>query len=421
AHIDYNYSPPGVGDGVRLRMAAERFDLDDHPFVGRSWKNVGLWQHELNKARYSDSLGPAPVDDSLAMVALGRIYTEVISSVRYVAVSIGLSGWQPEDPAVVASKRYGDCKGMSGLLVSRLRAAGIRANPCLVLTSDDGAVDSSFVAFDFNHVIAMAVIGRDTIWMDPTCDDCPAGDLPERDEHNTLLVVTDTGGVLVTTPSSHPDDNLFVEVCDAVIDDSGHITLATKASVTGNSAQHLRRTLNHAQAEDTKRWVGDWFIGNNKKYSTTRVATANLGNLARPVELEASFASVGLMDRIQKTGYFVPFLLTSRSYIDDAKLKERKTAVNFGSAWKIVDSVYLHGALLAVCDSVRVPESADLSFGPLHLAARFTKDSTGVRACLTQSLDGGEVPVEKFDSLAQFLTFRKQLLDKPIKFYLKAK
>ncbi len=418
---DFKYSPPGSADGIRLRMAAERFELDGYVFGGRTWKNVGLWQHELNRSRIGDSLGPAPANDSVAKAIIRQKYNDVISTVRYVFVSIGISGWQPEFPDVVARKNYGDCKGMTGLLVSRLRAAGIRAYPCLILTNDEGTIDTSFVAKEFNHVITMAVVGQDTIWMDPTCDVCPMDDLPVNDEHNTLLVVTDTGGVLVTTPLSRPKENIITHVSDVTIDELGHITLATTASVTGNRAHMLRGALNHAGADDTKRYVGEWFIGNNKKYTTTRVTTANLGNLNEPVKLEAEFSSAGTLDRIRNTGYFIPFLLTSRSYADDANLKERKVAVNFGTPWTIIDSVYIHGPILGGCDSVRVPDSVNLSFGPLRAVAHYSSDSSGLRACLTQIAEGGEVPVEKFDSLAQFLTSRKQLLDKPIKFYLKAK
>lgn len=417
----FEYTSPGAGDGINLKFAADQFDLDGFQFNGRGWKNVGLWQRELNRARYSDSLGPRPADDSVARDTAFRIYNDVIGAIRYVMVSIGLSGWQPNPPDLVAQRRYGDCKDMSTLLVSRLRAAGIQAYPCLILTNSEGRVDTSFVTFEFNHVITMALVGHDTLWMDPTCDDCPPGELPTGDVNNTLLVVTDTGGVLVTTPLPEPDDNLVVRTCDAAIDDSGHVTLTTTARVTGNSARYLRTSLNHVGADEAKQFVGEWFLGYAKRFVLKSYAVTALNDLAAPVKLEAVFTSVGSIDRLKNTSYFRPLLLTSREIYDDAKLKERTVAVNLGYPRTTIDSVIVHGALLSRCDSTRLPDSTSLSFGGIDLMARFSTDTSGIRACMTQAWNGYEVPVEKFDSLAQFLSSRKQLLDKPIKFYLKGR
>ncbi len=199
---DLHYASSEYWEGPRIRFGSERFQLGDYSLNSRTWKSFGLFDKSLCDSRYlpSPSSVPSPGSPEEAVLTANRLYNELTQKTRYVAVSMGLSGWQPEFATKTERTSYGDCKGLSTLLISRLRNAGIKACPVLVLTNDEGAVDSSFVYNYFNHFITMAFVGSDTLWFDPTSHYCPAGSIREDDENTLALAITDTGGVIVRTP-----------------------------------------------------------------------------------------------------------------------------------------------------------------------------------------------------------------------------
>ena len=105
------------------------------------------------------------------------LYAFVRDDIRYGLVP----GWEADwaaSPSMTLSRRMGDCKGKSGLLVSMLRAIGIEAYPALVSTTcrlrDLGERDWVIGPWQMDHVV-VAVRGEDDrAWqiLDPTCPGC---------------------------------------------------------------------------------------------------------------------------------------------------------------------------------------------------------------------------------------------------------
>ncbi len=412
----YSYIPPEHVGGMRLELVAERFDLDGHTFHQRSWKNVGLWAKELFDSRYNVGSKPttSPSPDE-ALKAAKRIYMDLIRAVRYVAVQIGISGWQPSLASETEAKKYGDCKGMAVLLVSQLRSAGIEAYPCLILTKGEGALDTSFVNLGFNHVIAMALIGRDTLWMDPTCDVCPPGDLPSSDEDNTVLIITDRGGVLVRTPRPVPNDNQIVRTTALEVDDTGFVSIVSKVSVTGNYAHNIRASLRELANDEADEYMHTWLLGDNRMFNLSHYTTSNLTDITVPLIVEARLNSVRPTDRIGQTHYVRPILFSSRDIYGDAKTSGRSIPISLGSPRSIIDSVFIHGTSRFHIDSIVTPVNDSAICQGASASISFTRDSTGATACYVQEFRGGSVPTDRFDEFTQFLALRRKILDTPVK------
>lgn len=75
----------------------------------------------------------------------------------------------PADAHVTWSKRLGDCKGKTALLLGLLTALGIDAEAVLVNTAGGYGLDTHLpMATLFNHVLVRARIGGKTYWMDGT-------------------------------------------------------------------------------------------------------------------------------------------------------------------------------------------------------------------------------------------------------------
>ena len=93
------------------RILGEDFDF-------RTWKSFGLWAYSLKKERdilpdkTHKQLMNLLKDKSGNIDKIRTIYSFVQENTRYLAVLLGIGGWQPEEARTVAEKGYGDCKGL---------------------------------------------------------------------------------------------------------------------------------------------------------------------------------------------------------------------------------------------------------------------------------------------------------------------
>src|SRR5262249_7863219 len=91
----------------------------------------------------------------------------VEDQVRYLFLGMNNGGFNPHPAALTWSRRFGDCKGKTVLLLALLRELGIQAEPALVDTEygDDLDARPAMVAA-FNHVMVRATIDGKVYWMD---------------------------------------------------------------------------------------------------------------------------------------------------------------------------------------------------------------------------------------------------------------
>ncbi|WEK48303.1 MAG: tetratricopeptide repeat protein [Candidatus Andeanibacterium colombiense] len=93
----------------------------------------------------------------------------VQDKIRYVALSMGAGGLVPADAATTWTRRFGDCKGKTVMLLGLLRELGIEAEPVLVNTAaGDALSERPPMVFLFDHVLVRAVIGGHEYWLDGT-------------------------------------------------------------------------------------------------------------------------------------------------------------------------------------------------------------------------------------------------------------
>lgn len=98
-----------------------------------------------------------------AMAALRLVQDQV----RYVALVMGDGNYLPASAEQTWTRRYGDCKGKSVLLVALLRGLGIEAEPMLVNAGQADGMDGRLPQFrQFNHVIVRARIDGRSYWLD---------------------------------------------------------------------------------------------------------------------------------------------------------------------------------------------------------------------------------------------------------------
>jgi hypothetical protein len=89
--------------------------------------------------------------------------------IRYVALAMGAGGLVPADPSETWSRRFGDCKGKTVLLMAMLRALGIEADAVVVSTGFGDGLDARLPRVGaFDHVLVRATIAGKVYWLDGT-------------------------------------------------------------------------------------------------------------------------------------------------------------------------------------------------------------------------------------------------------------
>ena len=198
-----------------------------------SWTEVGRWYQGLVREQ---PRGTAAVRQKAQEIvgkagdhAGKRAQVEALAAfarkdVRYVAVEVGIGGYRPAPPLDVMTRRWGDCKDKSVLLVDLLNAAGIEAYPVFIRLAPQGRVDPEFPAVDgFNHFI----VAVSTAGLEVTPDDPVAGDflfidatetlgsaywLPPPVQDQEALVLRGEQSLLVHTPVKTAAESRLLEV-----------------------------------------------------------------------------------------------------------------------------------------------------------------------------------------------------------------
>jgi hypothetical protein len=161
-----------------------------------NWDQFVAWYHRI--AKDSDV-----IDDSVKKTAadlekgagdrtekMQRAF-EFVSSLRYIAIELGVQGFRPRTPKEVLANRYGDCKDKANLLIALLRSMDIDAR--FVLLDRGGSTDVNFPSWQFNHAICFVPkapeAGQPTdLWLDSTDSITPFGFIAPGDYGREALV-----------------------------------------------------------------------------------------------------------------------------------------------------------------------------------------------------------------------------------------
>ncbi|MBO9725246.1 MAG: DUF3857 domain-containing protein [Novosphingobium sp.] len=162
--------PKGAPERYQLGRLIEVTDF-------ASWGELGALMAPLyEKAAVLPAQGPLSTElerirnlSSDPKVRTEAALALVQDRVRYVALAMGTGDHVPADAEKTWSRRYGDCKGKTALLIALLHAMGIEAEPVAVSTVfGDGLNERLPMIGLFNHVLVRASIAGRTYWLDGT-------------------------------------------------------------------------------------------------------------------------------------------------------------------------------------------------------------------------------------------------------------
>jgi transglutaminase-like putative cysteine protease len=139
------------------------------------WTAVGRWASRLFTVSESDkkALHKAALEQFTGGTKeeyAQQVIRFVQDEVRYLGFETGLNTHQPYPPLKVYTRRFGDCKDKSLLLVTLLAAKDIEAHPVLVNTQLRGHVREQLLpsAYAFDHCVVEINLGGKRFYIDPT-------------------------------------------------------------------------------------------------------------------------------------------------------------------------------------------------------------------------------------------------------------
>jgi len=263
------------------RLSIAYFPTGETGSMG-SWASLGRWYAGLTTGRRD----PTPeitqqvqrlVSSNADFDSKLRVLTAFLQSeIRYVAIEIGIGGYQPHPASDIFRYHYGDCKDKATLLSSMLRVAAVNSNYVLIDT-DRGFVNPSVPSVWFNHAIlaielpdevktdayysvVTAKSGKRYIIFDPTDEYTPVGSLRSELQNSYALLVTDPGGELIRTPLLPPDWNTITRAGHFVLASDGGLAGEVSEDRSGDSAMFERERLHYTdqreRTNDFERWLG---------------------------------------------------------------------------------------------------------------------------------------------------------------------
>jgi len=211
-----------------------------------SWQDISHWYGDLARSREVASPAVAAKVDSLVRGARTRddsiraVHKWVSQDIRYVAIALGIGGYQPRTPDTVRITGFGDCKDKATLFVASLRHLGIEAYPVLLSSAATARRDMPSIE-QFNHEIA--AVATDTGWQftDLTAGVVPYGELPLTEQGGfALLVRKDGSSEEVKLPRAGISANRSVTIVTGVVDTTGLFDGVYEEILDGASASGVR-------------------------------------------------------------------------------------------------------------------------------------------------------------------------------------
>jgi len=402
------YAPDGYPETLSLQFTADNLSLADQPLPEYSWRGIGQWYAGLAADCYDLDETERPPTDPDPRRRAQTILKELTDNYRYVSVSIGISGWRPHPAKTTAERRFGDCKDLTTLLVSRLRASGITACPCLILTRGQGKLDTTFPGFEFNHVIAAAIIDNDTIWMDPTCFRCPFGEIPEAVRNLPALMITDRGGVLVTTAATAPDKNSIIKRLDMTLHNDLSLDINAGIEYHGYFGRYFRNSFDHMDRDESLALIRNIIPGGGKRYELTAHRILNPDDRCGPISIELTASRKKKLKRIGGAVYVRPELFSDLDFYSTIELDGRTDPIDITPprtfAYTItikLDDTYRYDSI-----TIPKPDSAVFDFGETFYTC--SADNAGITIDFSLTVKQDIIPPEDFDA---FDTFRQKLND----------
>jgi transglutaminase-like putative cysteine protease len=296
ARMTVHYAGPGV-------VAADR----------STWKSVGEWYDPLIRDRVAatpeiaakaQELTAGKTDFYDKTEAIGEF---VQKQVRYVAIEVGIGGYQPHAAGDIFHNRYGDCKDKATLLSAMLSAVGVHA-ALMMVDSRRGFVDPDAPSLEGDHMIAAievpkgnesprlhsmvtASTGRRYLIFDPTSEKTVFGELEHQLQGSYGILMEGADTQVIQLPVLDPALNTIRRTASFRLDADGVLKGTVTEKRFGDVSELRREVYAKGDAKEQTDFL-DHMLGRDfTAFSATDVKVENVDALHKDFTLTYSLSA----------------------------------------------------------------------------------------------------------------------------------
>ena len=390
-----------------------------------TWQQMGNWYRNLTSGRLDAS---ADIKQQVAALTASRntplakmtaIAQFVQHDIRYVAIELGIGGFQPHSASDVFMHRYGDCKDKATLMSSMLHEIGVDSY-YVVINSERGSVTPEMPAHvgGFDHVILaiklpdglsnpMLVatlqhprLGK-LLFFDPTNELTPFGQIGGYLQANYGLLVTPDGGELVEVPEQPPVMNSIQRTAKLALDATGTLKGDVQEVRVGDRAWSERWALRTTTKDiDRIKPIERLLAASISTFQITHASIANLTHTDQPFGFDYSFEAANYAKSAGNLLLVRPRVLGSKTSALLETKERRNFPVEFEGPAQDTDTFEIAIPPGFEVDDLPPPVDVDFSFASYH--SKTVVSGNAIRYNRTFEVKELSVPVSKADDLKRF-------------------
>jgi hypothetical protein len=274
-----------------------------------TWSDIGAWYADLARGRRDPSpqlkqrVAELTAAAPTLLAKMQALAAFVQDDIRYVAIELGIGGYQPHAAADVLSHEYGDCKDKATLLGAMLEQIGVKSYPVIINAARGVVTEGTPPSpYGFNHAILAVALPADLgdpssgatyahaklgklLFFDPTNPVTPFGGLSGSLQGNYGLLVTPEGGELIQLPAMPPSANGVTRTATLTLDESGTLRGDVREVRQGDRAAEQRFAVRAAKADtDRIRPIESLLSTSLSSYQITKASIVNLPTSSRAFE-----------------------------------------------------------------------------------------------------------------------------------------
>jgi hypothetical protein len=340
-------------------------------------------------------------------------------AIRYVAIEIGIGGYQPHSAQQVFASGYGDCKDKATLLAAMLKNIGIDSYYVLINDDRDYLAPDFPTALGFDHVIlaiglpekikqqaSVAELAHPTLGtlllFDPTDISTPLGYLPAGLQTANALLVTEKDGELVKVPLLPPSMNRVLRIGTLSLDSSGSLNGTVQEIRSGPAATTLAMRLNNLPSIQRQKVFEELLSDLIEGAVLTQASTSGLKDSTSSLGISYTFTVTGYAQRAGNLFLFRPCALCRKaSNVLEGKPRKYPVSFSYTTSESDVFDIY-YPSDLALDES---PHSVTYQYPFASYKSDSRIDKNVLHYQRTYELKDVRIDTDQLDALKDF--FRK--------------
>ncbi len=169
------------------------------------------------------------------------LYHYLQDNTRYINVAIDVGGLKPYPASYVCTNKYGDCKALTVYMQALLKEAGIPSFYTVIKANKNPEkINIDMPSQQFDHVVLVAPIGKDTLWFENTVSYLPFNYVGTFTQNRYALLVNGEKSRLVRTPKLRLEEVIEKSIYQYMLDEEGIGTLVIKKELKGDTFESYR-------------------------------------------------------------------------------------------------------------------------------------------------------------------------------------